>query len=143
MIYNLDECVSLYKLYYFFPKRYGRVVRRGQINSIKSSQDPTFLISTIPGKKQTILCYWLPIYFMLISIVDVQDAWFVIKFALTLSVGRRSLYWTRRKTCNHGTNYWRIPRNPNRKIWSLARSRILHGRWHIRGKYKFSTQSNI
>ena len=56
---------------------------------------------------------------------------------LTVSVGRRSLYWARRKTCNHGTNYWRIPRNPYRKIWSPARSRILHGWWHIRGKYKF------
>ena len=56
---------------------------------------------------------------------------------VNLCVGRRSLYWTRRKTCNHGTNYWRIPRNPYRKIWSPARSRILHGRWHIRGKYKF------
>ena len=56
---------------------------------------------------------------------------------LTVSAGRRSLYWTRRKTGNHGTNYWRIPRNPYRKIWSPARSRILHGRWHIRGKYKF------
>ena len=55
--FNIYKFVSIYNIYYSFPKRYGRVVRRGQINSIKSSQDPTFLISTIPGTKQTILCY--------------------------------------------------------------------------------------
>ena len=65
--------VILNNLYLSFPKRYGRVVRRGQINSIKSSQDPTFLISTIPGTKQTIICYRLPIYFMLIFVLDIQN----------------------------------------------------------------------